>query len=804
MTRTITITSGKGGVGKTNISINLALHIATLGYRTCLFDADLGLANVNILLGLYPVYNLEDMILSHRDLKDVTIRDYEGIDIIPGSSGVERIANLEPDQLEYLIQSFSELDRYDFILFDTSAGVSRNVISFCLASSEVIVVITPEITSLTDAYALLKILCLNGFKGSIKIVVNQCKSASIAKHAYTKLKQTTNKFLSVNVVPLGVIVQDPKVEEAVKKQRSLMLLYPESNAAKCIKNIAKRLVEGRPEDSEPFGMASFWTTCFEVMTNPLKLTAEEKKKEEVADKALQIQEQDPVQPIRETVEESLPEATEDITDTLSHTNLPTLPHIVLKLIEACNKHENTIENIYQIVNKDASLSARVMSIANCACEPRNRITNIKEAMSFLGKDGVKTIAISAAAYSAFDQARENSVFWFKLFWRHSLMCATLAKLIAQEVSYPNPDEAYLAGLFHDIGKLVLWGNFPKEYTEVLQAARSNPALLLDSEKRIGASHDETGAWLINSWALQSFISDAVLYHHEPVHSILDALPLVKIVFVANALCSVTVEDASAKLKTAEEVFGFTRSETNKLISLAEEEVKQAAELLDIEVELPDATKRSVLEKDAEKQQDLLSMVKESSLLQATLHKLLETRGQESVLKVIKQGLHVLFNIQSTIFFLYDQQRDALIGKGITENKEDDLSNHLVNDLVILFQKKTNLLVKSLRRKIILDSFDYSTNAASTILDKQLIRFLGKDGMLCLPMIAHGIYVGVIVMGVDNHHINHLRNQKRFLTMFANQAALALAADHLRQSETDGSKDVVKKIRYLLDSVNSIV
>ncbi|HUV49741.1 MAG TPA: hypothetical protein VMW78_01800, partial [Anaerolineae bacterium] len=343
-----------------------------------------------------------------------------------------------------------------------------------------------------------------------------------------------------------------------------------------------------------------------------------------------------------------------------------------------------------------------------------------------------------------------------------------------------------------------------EYTEVLQAARSNPALLLDSEKRIGASHDETGAWLINSWALQSFISDAVLYHHEPVHSILDALPLVKIVFVANALCSVTVEDASAKLKTAEEVFGFTRSETNKLISLAEEEVKQAAELLDIEVELPDATKRSVLEKDAEKQQDLLSMVKESSLLQATLHKLLETRGQESVLKVIKQGLHVLFNIQSTIFFLYDQQRDALIGKGITENKEDDLSNHLVNDLVILFQKKTNLLVKSLRRKIILDSFDYSTNAASTILDKQLIRFLGKDGMLCLPMIAHGIYVGVIVMGVDNHHINHLRNQKRFLTMFANQAALALAADHLRQSETDGSKDVVKKIRYLLDSVNSIV
>ncbi len=801
MTRTITITSGKGGVGKTSISINLALHIATLGYRTCLFDADLGLANVNILLGLYPVYNLEDMILSHRDLKDVTIRDYEGIDIIPGSSGVERIANLQPDQLEHLVQSFSELDRYDFLLFDTSAGVSRNVIAFCLASSEVIVVITPEVTSLTDAYALLKILCLNGFKGSVKIVVNQCKSASIAKHAYTKLKQTVSKFLPINIVPLGVIVQDPKIEEAVKKQRSLMLLYPESNASKCIKNIAKRLVEGRPEDSEPFGISSFWTTCFEVMTNPLKLTAKEKKKEEIADKVLQIQEQDPAQPIQETTEESLPKATEDIQKTISHTNLPTLPHIVLKLIEACNKHESTIENISQIVNKDASLSARVMSIANCACEPGNRMTNIEEAMSFLGKDGIKTVAISAAAYSAFDQGRENSVFWFKLFWRHSLMCATLARLIAQKISYAVPDEAFLSGILHDIGKLVLWENFPNEYGEILQSHETKPDLVLSAETRLGITHCKAGAWMINQWSPRSFMADAVLYHHEPVHSILDALPLVKIVFVANALCSVTVEDTSARFKTAEEIFGFARAETEKLISLAEEEVKQAAELLDIEVEPPDAPKRSVLEKDAEKQQDLFNMVREISLLQATLHKLLETRGQESVLKVIKQGLQVLFNVQSAIFFLYDQKRDALVGKKITGNKEDDLSNDLSNDLEILFQNKTNLLVRSLRRKIILDSFDHSTKDASTIMDKQLIRFLGKDGMLCLPMVAHGNYVGVIVLGVDDHHIDHLRNQERLLTMFANQAALALSADRLNQSETDGTKDVVKKIQDLLGSVN---
>jgi len=826
MTRTITVTSGKGGVGKTCISVNLAIQIATLGYRTCLFDADLGLANVNILLGLYPEYNLEDVILSHRNLKDVTLRNHEGIDIIPGSSGMERIADLQPDEREHLIQSFSELDEYDFLLFDTSAGISRNVISFCLASSEVIVVITPEITSLTDSYALLKILCLNGFKGSVKIVVNRCRSTSIAKRTYSKFGQTVKKFLPIDVVPLGVIVQDPKVEEAVKKQRALMLLYPESNASNCIKHVAKRLAEGQPEDSEPSGMSLFWTTCFELMTNPVKLPAGEKEKEEIVDKApSQAQEQVPAQPIQKTTEEALPETIEgapsqaqkqDPEQTIQktaekvlpettedapepgrlggvdkgedifkrikpHTNLPTLPHIVLKLIDACNEHESTIENISQIVNKDPSLSAKVMSIANFASEPRNRMTNLEEAMSFLGRDGVKTIAISAAAYSAFDQAKESSVFWLKLFWRHSLMCASLARLIAEKTSYAAPDEAFLSGILHDIGKLVLWENFPNDYGKILQSYESEPDSVLADETRLGTTHCEVGAWMINQWNPRSFMADAVLYHHEPVHSILDALPLVKIVFVANALCSDSVEDIDAKFKTTEEVFGFARSEAEELISLAEKEVEQAAKSLEIEVESPDAPNKSVLGNDAEKQQDLLSMVREISLLQATVHNLLETRGEESILKVVKQGIQVLFDVQSAIFFLYDRQQDALVG----------------NDLAILLQKETSLLVRSLRQKVVLDSFDYSTKAASTIMDKQLIRFLGKDGMLCLPMVAHGSYVGVIVLGVDDHHIGYLRDQERLLTMFANQAALALAAEHLRQNETDGAKDVVKKIQDLL-------
>ena len=139
MARVITVTSGKGGVGKTNISANLALCLARQGFRTCLFDADLGLANINILLGLYPEYDLGDVILNEKTVDDIIIKDFKGIDIIPGSSGVDKMADLGPEKLDYLIKSFSELDgEYDFFIFDTSAGVSKNVVSFCMTSSEVI------------------------------------------------------------------------------------------------------------------------------------------------------------------------------------------------------------------------------------------------------------------------------------------------------------------------------------------------------------------------------------------------------------------------------------------------------------------------------------------------------------------------------------------------------------------------------------------------------------------------------------------------------------------------------------------
>ena len=271
MARILTVTSGKGGVGKTNLSVNLAIYLAQQGHRTCLFDADLGLANINILLGIYPEYNLEDVIDGTKVLSDIIIHDKSGIDIIPGSSGVAKMEALSSAQLGGLASAFAELEEYDYLIFDTSAGVSKSVIAFCMSASEVILIITPEPTSLTDAYALLKILSLNGFTKTTKVVVNQSKNPKTAQLAYKKLKDTTRKFLGIELSPLGTIVADPRVIEAVTAQQPFITLYPNSQASRCIKAIGGHLLEKSAGDGNAFALDNFWQRCVDIISAPLKM-----------------------------------------------------------------------------------------------------------------------------------------------------------------------------------------------------------------------------------------------------------------------------------------------------------------------------------------------------------------------------------------------------------------------------------------------------------------------------------------------------------------------------------------------------
>jgi flagellar biosynthesis protein FlhG len=260
MARIITITSGKGGVGKTSISLNLSLSLASEGFRVCLFDADLGLANVNILTGITPKKDLTSVISGQARLDEIIIKNYQGIDIIPGSSGVEKIADLTRTQTGILIKAFLELDAYDYFLFDTSAGISAQVISFCMASHEIILVATCEPTSLTDAYSLLKVLSRHKYQCPVKIVINQVTAASAARKAYAQLKTTVQKFLSIKVEALGVVGSDKNVRAAVISQTPFFMLFPDTLASRCIQTLSRRLMKNSAQAGD-MPLEFFWDTC---------------------------------------------------------------------------------------------------------------------------------------------------------------------------------------------------------------------------------------------------------------------------------------------------------------------------------------------------------------------------------------------------------------------------------------------------------------------------------------------------------------------------------------------------------------
>jgi flagellar biosynthesis protein FlhG len=270
MARTIAFTSGKGGVGKTNLCANLAVHLAGQGYRVCVFDADLGTANINILFGQSPRKTIADVIVRGAALSEVIITDCFGIDIIPGSSGLEELANLDGLRLQSLIEVFSALEGYDFILFDTGAGVAKTVVAFCLAASEIILVMTPEPTSLLDAYALLKILCMNGLDRPVRVVVNGCRDGGMGRQAYARFQKVVDTYLCVDLHPLGQIGHDFRVSDAVRRQRPFVSLYPDSAAAHAVRTLAHNLLRSVPDgEAASPGITSFWKQCLGVFQNRL-------------------------------------------------------------------------------------------------------------------------------------------------------------------------------------------------------------------------------------------------------------------------------------------------------------------------------------------------------------------------------------------------------------------------------------------------------------------------------------------------------------------------------------------------------
>lgn len=263
--RVITVTSGKGGVGKSSFSVNLAIALSKLGKRVIILDADFGLANVEVMLGIRPQYNLADLMFRGKNLSDIITMGPDNIGFISGGSGIHELANLTRDQIIYLIQKLVELDnRADIIIVDTGAGISDSVLEFVASSSEVMLIATPEPTSMTDAYALLKTLNRRldspDDNSVVKMVANRTYSPEEGKDIFDKLNLVVNKFLSLKLEYMGSLPQDMIVSKAVMNQKPVIDLYPNSVFSESIMNIAKLLCDYKSEDKkEKKGIAQLFS-----------------------------------------------------------------------------------------------------------------------------------------------------------------------------------------------------------------------------------------------------------------------------------------------------------------------------------------------------------------------------------------------------------------------------------------------------------------------------------------------------------------------------------------------------------------
>lgn len=259
--RVIAVTSGKGGVGKTSLSVNLAIELSKLGKKVVIFDADFGLANVEVMLGIRPKYNLLDLFHNDMNIEEIITNGPNGIGFISSGSGVSELASMDYDSIKLLIDEMSKLDSlYDIVIIDTGAGITDAVMEFVMVSPEILLVVTPEPTSITDAYSLLKVLRrkeeFNPLYKTINVVSNRVSGRDEGRDIYNKMNTVSSKFLNTKLQYLGEIIQDKSASMAIIEQKPVCNAYPNSMMAKGIANIAANLVKSNvTEDTSKDGIA---------------------------------------------------------------------------------------------------------------------------------------------------------------------------------------------------------------------------------------------------------------------------------------------------------------------------------------------------------------------------------------------------------------------------------------------------------------------------------------------------------------------------------------------------------------------
>ena len=489
-------------------------------------------------------------------------------------------------------------------------------------------------------------------------------------------------------------------------------------------------------------------------------------------------------------------------------SLPSPPQVLIRLLDACNDNQATPRDLADIVFKDPSICSKILQLINSSFMGlREKITDLEKALIYLGADTIKNVAVSASVFQVFRQTKGDSRFNLSHFWWHSVMCATLAKRIAKKTGYASADEAFLSGMLHDIGQLLLWVNFKNEYGAALEATGGDMAALIAKEREIGTTHYALGAWLVRQWRLNSLMADAILYHHEELHRVAEAFPLVKIVYLANILAHCKTADDPLAQSVARTLFHFDLPQLQEILSGAREEVSDVAGSLGIPADAPEPAPAHEEKTDAH-EAALAAAVKQLSLMYGTLQNLLKASGRNEIIETASRGFQILFGVPRFFFFVHDPEADLLRGHSALPADGGGPEE----DLILSCKENKSLLAGCFATGTQFNTFAAPAGSSLTIADEQILRLLNTRGMMYVPLTAERTPVGIIAVGISEAQAKKLLGQSRLLDLFTAHTGMCLHVDHMKQVQAgriqserlEASATVARKVVHEVNNPLSII
>ena len=489
----------------------------------------------------------------------------------------------------------------------------------------------------------------------------------------------------------------------------------------------------------------------------------------------------------------------DIRNRLLIARLPAMPQILIKLIEHLQADDAGMPELAALIAKDAGMTSKILSVANSSAYHRNgRTVSLEQSLVSLGTDMIKTLVISESVFQTFNSFPHSGSTDLRVFWKNSLTTAVIARDIAKQMDYAHVEEAYLAGLLHNVGRLALLATAPKEYA-VNFMARDDEDLCAVEQRTLQITHSEAGAWLIERWHLDSFLADSVLYHHEPIARLESAHPLIRYVRLAHLLCCHREDDGA--IEDTSRLCGLDEQQLEQIIKSAARQVEKSAAYLGIDlagaddIDTPPAyAPPPVLDPV---QQRLSEEVRNMVLVSEMGQTFARQQGEGSLLESMTRSARILFDFDTTVVLLENPTGHALMGSPASEQQR-------LAEFSIPLNKGGVVAGAALERKLAYVSRDAQE---LSVAEEQLFRILGTDSLVCLPLVANQRCLGVLVGGAANWQMTGFQKRERFLQSFGNQAALALETaiserGHARRQIAHVAEEYREASRRVVHEVNN--